>query len=306
MVIAISTDMINSLYNHWGMHLTMLKDSVRMDAYHRAIRSAVRPGQIVIDIGSGTGILAFIAAKAGARRVYAIERGNMITLARQLAEENQLDNIVKFIPGDSREISVPEKADVIISELIGIFALHENMLAILLDARKRFLKNGGQIIPSNINLYVVAIESAAIFNQISLNPEDIFGLDFSKANNLRRESLFAIDLRRPEVRFLSDKALFSSVDIQKFTSPTISYKCAIPIKESGMFHGFGGYWDSMLFNNVILSTDPKLEQTHWLDAFFPVDDPFYVNAGDEIVFQFFSEASNDQIRWNYSIEAIYH
>lgn len=303
MLIPINSRMLDGLYDHWGMHLLMLKDQQRMNAYHNAISALVAPGDIVIDIGTGSGILALLAAKAGADRVYAIEKGAMITLARELAQANGLDGIISFIHGDSRELAIPEKGNLIISELMGVFAIDENMLDILLDARKRFLKPSGRIMPSRVNLYLVAIESPEKFGEASLDSDNVFGFDFSRANTFSAEYLFATELRGLGVRFLSGRTLFSSIDIYTFATSTFSHRCVIQVTEPGIFHGLGGYWDALLSNGVLLSTDPmsRSNQTHWLHALFPAPRPFQVNVGDTIVFQLFSKPDRGQIKWSYNI-----
>jgi ubiquinone/menaquinone biosynthesis C-methylase UbiE len=305
MLIPLNSRMLNGLYDHWGMHLLMLKDNERMTAYHRAINALVAPGDVVIDIGTGSGILAFLAAKAGADRVYAIEKGPMITLARELSKANGFDRIVTFIEGDSRELEIPETGDVIVSELMGVFAVDENMLDILVDARKRFLKPNGHMVPSRIDLCLVAIESPKAFGQLSLDSDDLFGLDFSHTNIFSAEYLFATELHRPDVRFLSGGTLLSSIDIYSVATPTFSHRCVIQITEHGTFHGLGGYWDALLFDGTVLSTDPvsRPNQTHWLNVFFPAKRPLQVNLGDTVVFQLCSELHGGEIKWSYKIES---
>ena len=63
----------------------MIADSVRMDAYAAALERVVKPGSVVLDIGTGTGIAALIACRLGARRVFAVEPSSVIEVARQAA-----------------------------------------------------------------------------------------------------------------------------------------------------------------------------------------------------------------------------
>lgn len=304
MLISVASDLFDSLFKHWGMHLFMLKDHVRLDAYQKAITRAVRRGDVVVDIGSGTGILAFLAARAGAKKVYAIEKGDVISLGRQIARRNHLDEIVEFIHGDSRSIEIPEKADILLSELIGIFALHENMLSILADAKYRFLKPCGKIIPSKINLFVIPIEDALTFDNTSLQTDELYGLDFSAIDNLKRDAIFATDLRAPTIRRLSDQTLFCSIDSHSAFQSLISNRIKICVNQTGTLHGFGGWWEAFLYENVLLSTSPTHPRhpTSWLDAFFPVQEPFAVHDGDVIIFECRTEICEGNIHWDYRIE----
>jgi predicted RNA methylase len=120
-----------------SFHDLMLNDSVRMDTYKKAIKEQVRQGDVVVDLGTGTGILAKWALEAGADKVYGIEF-NEKTLA--IAKNNLSYFGDKFIPilGNSLNVNLPEKADIIISETIGNFADNESCVLFLKDAKKRF------------------------------------------------------------------------------------------------------------------------------------------------------------------------
>ena len=100
-------------------HRQYLSDAARIEAFRSAIHEVVRPGDVVVDLGSGTGILGFLACQAGAAKVYAIEQGGMIEMARALARANGFESRIVFVPGLSTRISIPERADVIVADQIG-------------------------------------------------------------------------------------------------------------------------------------------------------------------------------------------
>lgn len=134
-------------------HEEMLSDSVRVDAYHRAIQRNVQPGDVVVDLGTGTGLLAFLASRAGARKVYAVEHSDFIDVAREIARLNGFTNI-EFVQANSREYTPPEPVDVILHEQMGDELFNENMLQNVLDLRDRVLRPGGRILPAGFRLYV--------------------------------------------------------------------------------------------------------------------------------------------------------
>ena len=154
MIMSVVEDLMSeSTFGGLDAHEEMLADRVRVDAYHRAIHEAVSPGDVVLDLGTGTGLLAMFAARAGASRVIAVEHGEVIELARELAEHNGID-VIEFVRATSRDVTLPEPVDVIVHEQMGDELLNENLVANLLDARDRLLRPGGRIVPSRFRLFV--------------------------------------------------------------------------------------------------------------------------------------------------------
>jgi protein arginine N-methyltransferase 1 len=138
-------------------HQPLLDDGVRNRAFFAALKKRITPDSVVVDIGSGTGIWAIAAAMAGARKVVAIEKDPLLTaVIDNLAKENRVHDRIEIIRGDSREVRLDREFDVLISETIGNTGFDEQIVPILIDARKRFLKRGGVLIPSSISLVVAA------------------------------------------------------------------------------------------------------------------------------------------------------
>ncbi len=135
----------------------MLSDRPRMDFYHAAIERHVRPGDRVIDLGTGTGILAAFASHRGAACVYAIDHSDILKHARSLAEHNQIKNI-KFIATHSRDFKMAERVDVILHEQMGDFLFDESMVTNVIDLRDRVLKPGGLIVPARFEFYCEPIK----------------------------------------------------------------------------------------------------------------------------------------------------
>src|SRR5947208_3462672 len=94
---------------------TMISDRVRMDAYTHALRRHVRHGSVVVDLGTGAGILALLSCRLGARHVYAIEPDSVIQVAREVAADNGCGDRITFFQKRSEDVSLPERADVIVT-----------------------------------------------------------------------------------------------------------------------------------------------------------------------------------------------
>lgn len=135
-------------------HARMLHDERRTGDYLAAISAAVRPNDVVLDIGTGSGVLAVAAAKAGAKRVYAVEASDIADVAERVFAVNDVRNRVTLLPGWSREMDLPEPADLLVAEVIGNEPLEEEILETTLDARRRLLKPGARMIPHALTLLV--------------------------------------------------------------------------------------------------------------------------------------------------------
>ncbi|KAI3950424.1 hypothetical protein MKW92_010669 [Papaver armeniacum] len=139
----------------------MLCDRVRMDAYYNSIFENKEHfiGKTVLDVGTGSGILAIWSAQAGAKKVYAVEATKMSEHARELVKANNLQDVVEVIEGTVEDITLPEKVDVIISEWMGYFLLRESMFDSVIVARDRWLKPTGMMYPSHARMWVAPIRS---------------------------------------------------------------------------------------------------------------------------------------------------
>ena len=166
-------------------HARMLHDARRTGDYLAAIGKAVRPGDVVLDIGTGSGVLAIAAARAGARHVYAVEASDIAEVAARVFAANQVQDRVTLIPGWSRTIDLPEPADVLVSEIIGNEPFEEEILETTLDARRRLLKPGARLIPNALTLLVrplllpeVEARQRALGREAVERWRRLYGIDF--------------------------------------------------------------------------------------------------------------------------------
>ena len=141
--------------NDYGRMMTY---PLRMRAFTEALREAVTPTSVVLDVGTGTGVFAFTAARLGARRVYAVDRNPCIHLARQTAQANRLASVIEFTRGDVWDLTLPEKVDVIVGDCRGSFCLSGRNPELMFRARDCFLKPGGRIIAERDDLFVALVE----------------------------------------------------------------------------------------------------------------------------------------------------
>ena len=165
------------MYAEFEVHRTMICDRVRTEAFRRAIDSVVRPGDVVLDVGAGSGILSVFAARAGAARVYAVERTTVAVLAQELAAANGVAEIVQVIHGDVMDIELPERVDVIVSEWLGGFGIDEGMLVPVIAARDRWLKPGGVMIPRSVTAWAALVHDRYLAETVEFLRDNPYGLE---------------------------------------------------------------------------------------------------------------------------------
>ena len=134
-------------------HALMLADEVRNKLLFKAIKQNVNSETNFLDVGAGTGVWAILAAKLGAKRVVAIEIEEcLIPVIYRHAQENGVADRIEIIHGNSNDVKLREKFDVIVSELFGSDALGAETVKSFVDIRKRFLAPGGVLIPQKLTL----------------------------------------------------------------------------------------------------------------------------------------------------------
>src|SRR5262252_2807195 len=163
----------------------MIADRVRVDAYAQALRRAVKPGSVVADIGTGIGFFAVLACQFGARRVYAIEPDAAIEVARAVALANDCADRIEFVQDVSTKVTLPEAADVIISDLRGVLPLFQHHIPSIIDARQRLLAPGGQLIPRRDTMWAAVVAAPGTYRRYSSPWEDRpYGIDMAAGRRL--------------------------------------------------------------------------------------------------------------------------
>ncbi|GAA5864847.1 hypothetical protein JCM3774_004248 [Rhodotorula dairenensis] len=168
-------------YQYNDIHEIMLKDRVRTLAYRSFIlHPANKPrfeGKVVLDVGCGTGILSMFAAKAGARKVYAVDASNVAYKAMRNIKANGLEQTISVIKGKVEEINLPEKVDVIISEWMGYCLLYECMLDSVLYARDKYLQPDGLMVPSQTSILLSGYAGQPWYDDRVKFWDDVYGFD---------------------------------------------------------------------------------------------------------------------------------
>jgi hypothetical protein len=291
-----------------AMHVRMLNDRARTEAYLHAIREVVQPGDVVVELGTGTGVLAVAAAKAGARHVYAIEAGAIGQAAESVFRANGLSDRITLVPGLSTHVSLPERADVLVSEVIGNEPLHERVLQSTRDAIQRFLKPDARFVPRTLDIFAVPVEVPESFTSTYRFMEsnqtawkEWYGVDFTPLNDGNPADPFRVFLQphRPKdwVR-LSEPALLAEIDFASGHPPRIESRTCVPATREGLVNGIVVYFELGLSPRQSLSVNPACvdDRCSWRIPVWLLPDSLPVEAGESLKFTYAYGSKGQQSR----------
>ena len=271
------------------VHISMLNDRRRTASFLAAIREVVRPGDVVVDVGTGTGVLAIAAAQAGAARVYAVEATGIGKLAEANFRANGLQDRITLVPGWSMHVTLPERADVLVSEVIGNDPFGEQVINITADARTRFLKPDARMVPRRVNVFAlpVAVPDRMIRRYL-FTPKVLeawrswYGVDFGALAGSDPSSFsFFVNPKRLRGCALAAPILVAAVDLNTIVSSTVAADRVFAAPSSGRLNGVSIYFELELASGVRLSTHPdQVEQTcHWAHRVWVLSEPLVLEAG---------------------------
>jgi protein arginine N-methyltransferase 1 len=270
--------MLRWVYN-LNEYALIVGDSRRMRAYADAIAQAVRPGFVVVDLGAGGGILSVLAARAGARRVYAVEAMPLGSVVADAAGRSGVGDLVTFVHGMSRDVTLPERADVIVSDLRGVLPWFRTHLPSIVDARTRFLRQGGALIPERDSLEAALVEAPDLYRRhVGAFDDAPYGVHLDALRDMAVNRWY----RGPkdEVSLIGNTETIVTLDYAEIAGPDLDATFDLVATRSATAHGFCVWFDSTLAEGVVLSNSPADDETVYGRAFFPFERPSDVCAGD--------------------------
>jgi protein arginine N-methyltransferase 1 len=274
-------------------HARMLHDDRRTSDYVAALQKAVRPEDIVLDIGTGSGVLAIAAARAGARHVYAVEASDIADVAERVFAANGVQDRVTLIRGWSREVELPEPADVLVAEVIGNEPLEEEILETTLDARSRLLKPDGRLIPHTLELVARPLlipddeaRQRAIGSQAVQRWQGLYGIEFQPlldaafkgpVNNPTEAEVLA---RWPPV---GPPVTLATVELGRYERPTVDASAALAVTDTTWVNAIAITFRAHLYGSVVHTLDPwRWPSSSWATSVWVLGDPVRVGAADTL------------------------
>lgn len=275
-------------FSMYGEQERMLADKPRMEFYHEMIKRKIQPGDRVIDLGTGTGILAAFASWQGASKVYALDHSTIIGDARELARHNKIKN-VEFVSVHSRKFKINEPVDIILHEQMGDMLFNEDMVQNTLDLRKRLLKKGGKILPARFEFYCEPIQLS-----------DHGTVPFIWELNVKGFEFGPLDKKQPEDRDYYNYSTTDSTIVKQFLcEPTplmtfdlntlnrselaMEWSMGLPVVKAGRMDGYAVFFKALVDDDLALSTSPldNGRSPHWAFTILRTE-KMEVEAGDVI------------------------
>ncbi|HUL15609.1 MAG TPA: 50S ribosomal protein L11 methyltransferase [Terriglobales bacterium] len=275
----------------------MISDKVRFAAYSEAIARAVKPGDAVADIGSGPGILAFLACRAGARRVFAIEMDGVVDFARHLAESNGLSDRIEFLKGNSRQIRLPEKVDVIVSDLRGALPLFDQAILSVNDARERFLADRGILIPQRDVLFAAIVDADDRHRRITSPWRQVNGLNLSASLPTVLNGLYKAQFKPEQI--LSQEKAWCTVNYGEGANTRAAANLSFRILRDGTAHGLGLWFETDLYEGIGFSTGPRAGETVYGHVFLPWLEPVKLAEGEEVLAELHADPVGTDYIWRW-------
>lgn len=266
-------------------YVAMIGDVHRTGAYVRALRKMITSDSVVLDLGAGFGFFAVLAAKLGARHVYAIEADEAISLGPALARANGVADRVTFFHGDARQVTLPERANVLVEDIRGVMPLNAERISVLRDARERLLTSDARYVAQRDRIWAApARHPSAVRSDIETAGADTYGVD------LRSVHAHVVDgwrrvKSRPEDLLLPRSSL-GALELGTASEPGFEGTARWTVEAALLVDGFAVWFDAELAEGERFSSAPGPEQTTHGCLFLPLREPLSVPRDADLSLRF--------------------
>ena len=281
----------------------MIADRPRMEAYVRALRQAVTPGAVVVDIGTGTGVFAMLACQFGARLVFAIEPDDAIQVARAIAAANGFADRIQFMQELSTKVVLPEEADVIVSDLRGVLPPFQHHIGSIADARERLLAPRGQLIPQCDTLWVAVTEAPETYRRHA-QPwgEKPYGLSMEGARRIVTNTWSKRRIKPEQI--LLPPQVWATLDYGSVTDPDVGAEIAWTVDRPGIADGLVVWFDATLAEGIQFSNAPGEPELIYGNAYFPLSQPVPLDTGDRVSVALHADLVGDDYIWRWNTRVL--
>jgi protein arginine N-methyltransferase 1 len=251
-----------------------------------------------VDIGCGVGVFALLACHAGARKVYAIEGSEIVLWGKQLAAANGFADKIEFLRADSRQIKLPERANVLVSDVRGSLPLYGEAIESIEDARQRFLVPGGIQIPESDTLFAAIVEAGKTYEEITApwQPK-IDGVDLSCVLPTLLNTTFYV--KPTKKTLLTEAQEWCRLEHAASPSKKAAAKLLFKATRQGTGHGIALWFETRLFEEICFSSGPSVSDTVYGRIFLPWLEPVNLEEGEEIEVELHADLVGGAYIWRW-------
>jgi protein arginine N-methyltransferase 1 len=260
----------------------------------------VKPGDLVADLGCGSGVLTLLSLQAAAGHVYAIDNSRMLAVARESIARCGFGDRVSFIQGRSQKVELPERVDVVLCDHVGWFGFDYDILGLLADARRRFLKSDGVTIPSVIELKLAAVESEACRAVAERWSDAGVPAAYRWLRHSSINSKHSVELETREL--LGPPADLGELALRDDQPDYLSWSAHLRVERDGEVHGLAGWFDCELAAGVRMTNSPlATDRINRPQVFLPIEAPLRVTAGDSLNATITARPADHLLGWSVAV-----
>jgi SAM-dependent methyltransferase len=283
-------------------HLDYIADVVRLESFQAAVARSVFPNSIVADLGCGSGVLGLLCLQAGAGHVYAVDESAMLEVARETLTRAGYGDRVTFIHGRAGQIELPERVEMVICDHVGYFGFDYGLIELLGDARRRFLKPGGCLIPTRLRLQLAPV-SSPVCNTLAHGWQgERVPLEFHWLHDRAVNTKHSVELKQEDL--IGSPVALSDIDLAVDQPDFFSWRAELRIERDGVLHGVAGWFECHLAGDAWMTNSPLADRRiNRPQAFLPTGEAMPVRAGDAVHATVMARPAEQQIAWTLDLPA---
>lgn len=268
-------------------HVPMMNELERNQAFHDGLASLVTPDKLVFEIGTGSGLLAMMAARLGARKVYTCEAVGLIAdTARKIIEGNHYQDRITVLAKPSHavqlESDLPGKADILVHEIFSSELLGEHVLPAIEDAKHRLLKPGGEVLPLAASIMIALVGGDELGKNLYVG--DSFGFDLREFNAIhpKKRPLYREDLAPV---LMSDDIVAFRFDFSgQSTFPAEKKQIQVTARRGGLCYGVIQWIRLELCEGVHFENHPSRPRavSNWQHTVHGFEKPVHLEEGSTV------------------------